>query len=234
VTKEFSSTVEQSAGLTLADGTTWGIFAGEDATATVVSYLAKAMQLRFYDAPIYRLFVVDNGDGADTVVGHTKSEHVMTIPWRLAPSDDEDTVICIVPPLRDNDMLANQLMQLSLVIAQQSQTRGGFLLHGALIEKDGWSVILAGPGGVGKTTASSRLRSPWRSLSDDATLVVRDVHGTYWAHPWPDLEQFHVRWARRHLGCERRRAVEGDFFSGTSATESYRAPRAWSLSPFAR
>jgi SynChlorMet cassette protein ScmC len=87
-------------------------------------------------------------------------------------------------------MLANQLMQLSLVIAQQAQNTGGILLHGALIEKDGWGAILAGPGGVGKTTASCRLRSPWRSLSDDVTLVVRGKHGTYWAHPWPTWSNY--------------------------------------------
>ena len=46
-------------------------------------------------------------------------------------------------------------------------------------------MILAGPGDVGKTTASERLRLPWRSICDDTTLVVRDGEGTYWAHPWP-------------------------------------------------
>jgi SynChlorMet cassette protein ScmC len=38
---------------------------------------------------------------------------------------------------------------------------------------------------VGKSTASARLPHPWRALSDDATLVVCDGQGTYWAHPWP-------------------------------------------------
>ena len=44
---------------------------------------------------------------------------------------------------------------------------------------------MAGPGDVGKTTASKRLSSPWKSLSDDCTLVVRDKKGSYRAHPWP-------------------------------------------------
>ena len=87
-------------------------------------------------------------------------------------------------------MVANQLLQLSLVIAQQVQSGGGLLLHGALTEMDGWGVILAGPGGVGKTTASRRLPFPWRSLSDDEALVVRDRQGTYWAHPWPTWSNF--------------------------------------------
>jgi hypothetical protein len=55
----------------------------------------------------------------------------------------------------------------------------------------GPGVILAGPGTVGKTTASQRLPPPWRSLCDDTTLVVRDAAGQYWAHPWPTWSRFY-------------------------------------------
>jgi SynChlorMet cassette protein ScmC len=51
-------------------------------------------------------------------------------------------------------------------------------------------VIMAAPGGTGKTTASNRLPAPWRSLCDDTTLVVRDTQGNYWAHPWPTWSRF--------------------------------------------
>ena len=33
---------------------------------------------------------------------------------------------------------------------------------------------------------------PWRSLCDDATLVVRDASGRYWAHPWPTWSRFYT------------------------------------------
>ncbi len=52
-------------------------------------------------------------------------------------------------------------------------------------------ILLAGPGTVGKTTASNRLPPPWRSLGDDAALVVRDADGCYWAHPWPTWSRFY-------------------------------------------
>ena len=81
-------------------------------------------------------------------------------------------------------------MQLSLVIARDVQARGGVLIHGALAERDGIGVILAAPGGTGKTTASRRLPAPWRSLCDDTTLVVRDPRGNYRAHPWPTWSRF--------------------------------------------
>lgn len=76
------------------------------------------------------------------------------------------------------------------VIVLDVENRGGLLLHGALAECKRQGVILAGPGTVGKTTASRRLRLPWHSLSDDATLVVRDRAGRFGAHPWPTWSRF--------------------------------------------
>jgi SynChlorMet cassette protein ScmC len=81
-------------------------------------------------------------------------------------------------------------MRLSQFIALQGEHNGALLLHGALAEKQGCGVILAGPGGVGKTTTSRRMRPPWRSLCDDTTLVVCDQEGSYWAHPWPTWSNF--------------------------------------------
>ena len=50
-------------------------------------------------------------------------------------------------------------------------------------------VLLAGRSGVGKSTACRRLPPPWRALSDDETLLVRDGNGIIWAHPW-------ITWSR--------------------------------------
>jgi SynChlorMet cassette protein ScmC len=178
------------AGLHLADGSRWGIVSGDDGASGICSRFAEVMQLGSQDDPSFRLLVLTDGNGAfahATILDHKR---LITVPWTFLPSKDDNTFTLLCSPAQDNDMLASQLMQLSLIIAQQAQTRGGFLLHGALIEKDSWGVILAGPGGVGKTTASRRLTAPWRSLSDDATLVVRGKHGTYWAHPWPTWSNF--------------------------------------------
>ncbi|GAB6286522.1 MAG: hypothetical protein STSR0009_27230 [Methanoregula sp.] len=75
-------------------------------------------------------------------------------------------------------------------IAARTLPEGGMLIHGALAERDGYGVILAAPGGTGKTTASNRLPPPWHSLSDDATLVVRDRAGMCRAHPRPTWSRF--------------------------------------------
>jgi SynChlorMet cassette protein ScmC len=83
-----------------------------------------------------------------------------------------------------------QMMRIAAVIALDVERQGGLLLHGALVERDGHGVILAGPSGAGKTTATQRLSRPWRPLSDDATLVIRDKQGEYYAHPWPTWSRF--------------------------------------------
>ena len=106
------------------------------------------------------------------------------------PLPFEDNGVCVLRPISHSDGLYVQLMQLSSILAHAAQTRGGVLLHGALAEKDGIGVILAAPGGTGKSTASGRLPAPWRSLCDDTTLVVRDSQGNYWAHPWPTWSRF--------------------------------------------
>jgi hypothetical protein len=101
-------------------------------------------------------------------------------------------------------MLTIGMSEVALAIAREAQSRGGALLHGALAEapiapspipaasQGGRGVLLAGPGTVGKTTASERLPPPWRALCDDATLVVRDAEGRYWAHPWPTWSRFYT------------------------------------------
>lgn len=98
--------------------------------------------------------------------------------------------ICLLPPGDHEDIRINRVSLLAKSIALRTLPGGGLLLHGALAEKDGQGVILAAPGGTGKTTASNRLPPPWRSLCDDTTLVVPDGSGGYRAHPWPTWSRF--------------------------------------------
>jgi len=188
--------------LVLADGSRWLIAAGDEEAAAIVSRLADAMQLGgmkpsaalspgafgtsragAVDAPdhgmVRRLLVMVEAHNAQAPPASC-----------LAPLPIEDDGVCVLRSFAHSDGLYVQLMQLSSILARSAQTRGGVLLHGALAEKDGIGVILAAPGGTGKTTASGRLPAPWRSLCDDATLVVRDAQGNYRAHPWPTWSRF--------------------------------------------
>jgi SynChlorMet cassette protein ScmC len=203
---EICSGSEANIGLGLADGTTWSFAAADEQAAAIVSGLRQAMQLRVLCRSDRRLIVrVDSHDGKS--LGHCRLPNILSGTPQSYPSYACDkapltalcfalrqartgVMSCFLSPVTSSDLFALQLMQLSLVIGADAQPRGGFLLHGALAEKNGYGVILAGPGGGGKTTASRRLPYPWRSLCDDATLIIRDEQGLYWAHPWPTWSAF--------------------------------------------
>jgi len=173
--------------LRLADGRVWQIRAGDAAAARVVAALGQAMQLR---------------SGLSRPAG--RELRVLVSDSRTPPVNlrGPGPAICFLPPLTDNNRLTIAMMQLALVVAREAQARGGLLVHGALAltpspsqnwEREGGEggILLAGPGTVGKSTASRRLPPPWRSLCDDVTLVVRDARGQYWAHPWPTWSLFY-------------------------------------------
>jgi SynChlorMet cassette protein ScmC len=187
--------------LVLADGSRWVIAAGDEEAASIVSQLAHAMQLRVMN-PAALLPPAAFGTGRTGVV---EPPHHGIVRRLLVQVDkhnpeaspatghafiDDGFAVCVLHSFTHSDGLYIQLMQLSLVFARDIQTRGGVLIHGALAERDGIGVILAAPGGTGKTTAGNRLPAPWRSLCDDTTLVVRDPQGNYRAHPWPTWSRF--------------------------------------------
>ena len=173
-----------SLALKLANGARWLIQATDEQAAGIVSLLGEAMGLRPACGPGRSLLVATDGGGSRPLPDTT-----------APPNGDQPPVVCVLYPGVSRDMLVTQLVSLSLTIARDAQLRGGVLLHGALAEIPAAAgrggVVLAGPGTVGKTTASRRLPSPWRSLSDDTALVVRDRHGEYWAHPWPTWSHFY-------------------------------------------
>jgi hypothetical protein len=172
--------------LVLADGSRWVLAAGDEEAASIVSQLGCAMQLRMTTGAIEP---PHHGNLCRLLVQVDMHTSVADC-YAPLPSEDDGFAVCVWRPCNHSDGLYIQLMQLSLVIARDVQARGGVLIHGALAERDGIGVILAAPGGTGKTTASNRLLAPWRSLCDDATLVVRDPQGNYWAHPWPTWSRF--------------------------------------------
>jgi SynChlorMet cassette protein ScmC len=171
--------------LSLADNIFWNIAAEDPCGDTIAKILAKTMQLNLASQACQQQLIIKNG----------LSSRSKSLASRFSFCTDNldnpaKTVLCQLPPAENNDELALQLMKLSLVFCNQAETLGGLLIHGALAEKNGHGIILAGHGDAGKTTASRRLPPPWKSLSDDCTLIVRDRKGSYLAHPWPTWSTF--------------------------------------------
>ncbi len=172
--------------LLLADGSRWGIVAGDEEAAAIVSQLGKAMRL----SPVAEASGPSgHGDRCRLLVSVDAHTSVADCYVPLAAKKG-GVVLCVLSPSDHWGGPFVNLVRLSLVFAREAQARGGVLLHGALAELGSSGVILVAPGGTGKTTASNRLPAPWRSLCDDTTLVVRDRQGGFRAHPWPTWSRF--------------------------------------------
>ena len=94
-------------------------------------------------------------------------------------------IICEIEHARGHKIDIIKMWTALYGIYLRSFDSGGLILHGALIERNGRSVLLAGPGGAGKSTLSRRLPLHWYVLSDDQSLVVVDDQNRYLAHPVP-------------------------------------------------
>lgn len=181
----------------LLSGIRWHIHAEDAGASLVVTALGEAMSLPPTDSP-----------AKPYPGGQCKNIRVMVgpEPGRFSSGGYKSGQIhCLLPPPRNNDMLVLGMSFIALAIARAELSRGGLLVHGALAQpplpsKGG--IILTGPGTVGKTTACHRLPPPWRSLSDDSSLVVRDDRGQYMAHPWPT-------WSRLHTTSEHKQGPGG-------------------------
>lgn len=172
--------------LVLADGTFWKIGGLDAEAAVLVAQLALAMRLH----PLQEDAVpLHSGPPCRLLVKVDAHSPIADCYVPLASERNGD-VVCILSPCADWGGPFVNLTRLSLVIAREAQARGGLLLHGALAEHKGRGMILAAPGGTGKTTASNRLSAPWCSHCDDTTLVVQDSNGRFWAHPWPTWSRF--------------------------------------------
>ncbi|MHB8094187.1 MAG: SynChlorMet cassette protein ScmC [Candidatus Aminicenantales bacterium] len=201
--------------LALADGSRWGIAAGDEEASSIVSQLGCAMQLRATtggNEPSHQ------GHSCRLLVQVDAHTSVADCYVPLA-SENDGVVVCVLSPCDHWGGPFVNLVRLSLIIARESQSRGGALLHGALAERDGIGVVLVAPGGTGKTTASNRLPAPWRSLSDDTTLVVRDPQGNYWAHPWPTWSRFLEGGPGGTWGVQNAVPVKGIFFLARSVED---------------
>ncbi len=160
-------------GLALANGHRWVIRAADEEAGECIKRLAQVMQLRGAD------------EGREVLVALRPKHQV-----HLHDIPGEGPLQCWLPPRLNPVLGMIQMTEVARRIALSDLNHGSMLIHGALAEYLGGGIIMAGRGGIGKSTASSRLPEPWHSLSDDTTLVVRDESGQYWAHPWPTWSRF--------------------------------------------
>ncbi|MCX6841996.1 MAG: SynChlorMet cassette protein ScmC, partial [candidate division WOR-3 bacterium] len=188
--------------LDLADGMRRHIRPADEVAAAVVAELGKAMRLG-PGAGGRELCVAVCAEGVGAASG----------------MDGPGAVVCRIDEPIDRDTEVAQMQIVASLIAREALFRGGLLLHGALAEYKGSGFIMAGPGTIGKSTASRRLPLPWRSLSDDRTLVVPDGKGRFRAHPWPTWSRFYDNGPGGCWAVEDNVPLRAIFFLGQSPSD---------------
>lgn len=164
--------------LKLANGLVYSFLAGDSSAETCVEALARAMQLETASCLGRKIIIYT-------------SEEENREPKIFMPADQSEPILCLVNPYDSQDLFYIQVERAAQAIAADVISRGGALVHGGLCSLNGCGAIMAGRGGIGKTTASGRLSAPWTSYSDDSTLVIPDGKGGYIAHPWPTWSRFY-------------------------------------------
>ena len=106
----------------------------------------------------------------------------------------------------------NKMWQALYPFYLHSLDSGGLPLHATFVELNGKGFAIAAPGGTGKSTCSTRIPPPWRSISDDEILVVCDASGNYHAHPLPTWNNFLGKGDQRRWKTERAAPLGGIFF----------------------
>lgn len=108
-------------------------------------------------------------------------------------TDGTDLVTEITPYSRDDpkeDIIRMMLAIQSLYLAVWP--RGGIPVHAAMLEKNNQAILIAAPGGTGKSTCARRIPPPWTAPCDDSVLLL-PYKGEYYAHPLPTWSDHLIR-----------------------------------------
>ena len=128
-------------------------------------------------------------------------------------------MICETGQLDDNTGEIVSMWWAVYPIFQRVQESGGLPLHAALVGRNGVGVLLAAPGGTGKSTCCRRLPSPWHALCDDETVITRDHGNRYLAHPFPTWSESLQRGVDRTWNVQRSLPLSAIFFLEQAETD---------------
>ena len=183
----------------------WHMIA-DDAEMPLLQQMARIMQLKPSGPnPYPKLLLTRNAPGKETchylisasyppitddlpINGWESRNFNLFLLWSHPEVPD---IICQVLPTRDNSCNSITMGLALYPVFRKMLSAGGFPIHAGLIERNGRGVLLAGPGGTGKSTCCSRVPRPWQRLCDDEVLIVADISNDYNAHPLPTWSDYY-------------------------------------------
>jgi SynChlorMet cassette protein ScmC len=125
---------------------------------------------------------------------------------------DVPHIVCDIGPEGPEDSEVIKLNLSFYWLYQRAIQAGGAPVHAALVARDGHGVLLAGRGGMGKSTCGRRIPPPWRTLSDDMALIVRGGLPHYKAHPVPTWSNFFMGRPQKAWDMKEHVLLDGIFF----------------------
>ena len=190
--------------LQLADGQGWEIVAGRGVEPWVEK-LASIMQLNTcvsngYPKLVFMRKSLDRDWWRNPVsmLAPALAEDLPEKGWiahdlrslQLWSHDEAPDVICEMGDEEDHDLDIVRMWLALSPIYDRTVGAGGLPLHAATVERNGTGILLAAPGGTGKSTCCQRIPPPWKALCDDLTLMVVDTHMQYRVHPFPTWSNY--------------------------------------------
>lgn len=179
--------------LSLANGQEWYLQASPSLESWLTRF-ADIMQLPSVNqngSPTWNFVYQDECTEIFSPDTHISS-HGRLISVHVKP-DGTDLTTVIAPVFKENeneDIVRMMVATQSLYLA--TWPKGGIPVHAALIEKEGYGILIAAAGGTGKSTCARRIPPPWHSICDDSVLLV-PVGNQYHAHPLPTWSDFLLR-----------------------------------------
>ena len=202
--------------LPLADGSTWIFSDPQNGTHQTLDLLASALGLTcIEDRSDLRMAADDSLLYVMNIRNSREPHHAIRLPAMR-----KKTIMWRIGSSRHPRLHLVNASRIAQFVGINVEQRGGILMHGALLAKEGKGIILAGPSGAGKSTAGRRLRHPGRALSDDMVLVVKNKAGEYKAHPWPTWSRVERKDPRGNVDATRAVPLHGVFYIEQSFEDS--------------
>ena len=117
------------------------------------------------------------------MVDNDKSLALRNHLMRIEYSDDLNSVRCAFRDPRETakhpaELVWRGVRKLMFAgLVPYMLRRECFMMHGALLERDGRAVVISGPSGIGKSTTALRMGERFRILADDCLLIYRGRDG---------------------------------------------------------
>lgn len=174
--------------LKFADGTAWSL-TSDDATALWLADVAGILSLPN---------VAEPQDEASW------SFSFQSIPPQIIPVDSiqwtmygvnyylheaGQEVVAVIPEGLEGEQRIYSMWSAVQPLYRHATLHGGGPLHAALVTRNGVGVLVAAPGGTGKSTTFHRFAEPWERVTDDELLAVRTESGVV-VHPFPTWSRF--------------------------------------------